>query len=505
LSKLRRNILYNLSGQLLLVILGFASARYIYRGLGGDVLGIIYFVMMLNNVLAGVLELGLGATVVKEVAAHSAADDAYTRRIIRVGALYFWVGFAVVAGLQVLAAPWIVDVWLQLEELPRDDSVAMMRILGPMVFLAFPKTFYTCVFRGLQRMGITNVIDVSAIAAQQLGVVLLIASDQTLYPVVLWIALTYVLRVAAYLVALGRTYSWRTLLPAYDAEVVSRNASFVRQMAGMSVLGLLQGQGDKLVISKLLPMSYTGWYGFAYGTVGKGTKVTGAIASAVFPRLSEMARAGDPHALRDFYVGVQTLMALGLVPVFAAIPFAARPLFVHVLDTVAMTALWWPTSLLALGFYMQGTVMTPHFLALAVERPDIALKQGIYGFFTVLPLTVALIAWLGLTGAALGWLAYQVLAYSYAVRRIYAECLQISPWRFYREIGQSLSMALVTYGAAFAGLWYTVGFSIPWAAAGFTSGSLLYLGLVWLLGGEHARQELKGVLRRLRLTRGANA
>lgn len=494
MSKVRRNILYNLIGQLLLLLLGFASARYIYRGLGKDVLGILYFAITLNNVIAGILELGLGATAVKEIAANVESDDGYTRRLIRVGALYFWCGFGLVALVLVLSAPWIADGWLQIETLGRDDAVLMLQILSPAVFLAFPRTFYTSVFRGLQRMGTTNLIDVSVVAIQQLGVVALIQAGLNLYPVVLWIASVYALRVLVYQVILARTYSWRILLPLYDQAVVARNASFVRQMAGMSALGFIVAQGDKLVISKLLPVAHMGWYSFAYGVVCKGTQLTTAVTTAIFPRFSELVESGDREALLKTYHRTQSLLRQGLAPVFAALPFFVPSVFAQVLDAEAVAELWLPTTLLALGYYMQGTCVTPHFLALAQNRPDIGVRQTAYALFLVFPVTITLIAWLGLTGAAMGWVGYQLWAYAYGVRRVYSECLSLAPSQFYRQVGLSLLLMGGCYGGVFVGLWQTVGFAFPWAVLGYLAGTLLYTAMVWLVGGEYAREGLRTAL-----------
>jgi len=45
MSKLTKNIIFNLIGQSILLVLGFVAVRYIYRGLGEDALGIICFAL----------------------------------------------------------------------------------------------------------------------------------------------------------------------------------------------------------------------------------------------------------------------------------------------------------------------------------------------------------------------------------------------------------------------------------------------------------------------------
>lgn len=501
MSKVRRNIIYNLLGQLLLLALSFASTRYIYRGLGKDVLGIIYFVMMLNNSLAAVLELGIGATATKEIAAALKRDDGYVREVIQTGAFYFWLGFVLIAGTQFVAAPWIVDNWIQVESLERHDAILALQILGPTVFLAFPKTFYLSVFRGFQRMGVTNLIDVLSLVIQQAGVVLLIIYGGKLYPVAGWIALTYVGRVVVYAAVLGATYSWAAVWPRYHAHVVHKNASFVGQMSGMSIFAMAQSQGDKLVMSKLLPIVQMGWYSFAYGAVGKGLNIANAVGAAAFPRLSEVA--SDRARLVEVYRPLQSLMVLGLVPVFAAIPFLVPLLFSEILDAEAADALWLPSSIIALCCYMKGTITLPHFVGLAAERPDIGFRQALYAFFAIFPLTVALIHWVGMTGAAMGWCAYQCFGYGYGTRRVYQECLKVSTLRFYVDVAKALALAALSYGLAFYVIWATLEFDFVAIAIGYGLASLVYLIGVWFVVDDKVRHQIRGMLSRIKASLGA--
>ena len=498
MSRLRRNILYNLVGQLLTLVLGFAFTRYVYRGLGKEVLGIIYFATMLNSAMAVLLELGLGALVVKEVAASADTDADYTRRLVQTGATYFWVIYLFIALAQFLAAPWIAERWLNLETLPLEDGTNALRILGMGIFLAFPKSLYASVFRGLQRMGVTNAIDVSATIVQQAGVILLVLATQSIYAVVSWIALSYLLRVLAYQAALVRSFSWSILVPGYDREVVRRNSKFGLHLAGTMLLGTAMSQGDKFVISALLPLSYVGWYGFAVSTVNKGRILVGSVATAGFPRLSELSRSADLRALNDTFDKLQSLMCVLMAPVCAAIPFAVPVVFPMVLDAEATEALWLPSSLLAVGLYMTATINIPHFLALSLGRADIALRQNVYGVLLIFPTTVALIAHFELIGAAAGWCLYQALTYAYYMPRVYRECLQRSPRGFYSPVGRIFAIITMSYGVAFVLLWLGPGFGLVPAAAAYLTASVVYTAVVWRVADAGLRAEVRSLLGRLR-------
>ena len=92
MSKVSRNIVANLLGQGLVLLMSFAGTRYVFRGLGGDALGLLIFTLTLAAVLRSVLELGVCSTVVREVASHRSDEPAYVRDVVGTASLLYWGG-----------------------------------------------------------------------------------------------------------------------------------------------------------------------------------------------------------------------------------------------------------------------------------------------------------------------------------------------------------------------------------------------------------------------------
>jgi O-antigen/teichoic acid export membrane protein len=90
MSRLSRNILWNLAGQAVLLGLGVLAVRFVFRQLGADAFGLILFAQTAGYVLIGVFDLGIAATNVREVAAHFSTDRAYVVDLLRTGALMYW-------------------------------------------------------------------------------------------------------------------------------------------------------------------------------------------------------------------------------------------------------------------------------------------------------------------------------------------------------------------------------------------------------------------------------
>jgi O-antigen/teichoic acid export membrane protein len=359
--------------------------------------------------------------------------------------------------------------------------------------LALPRSLYASLFRGLQRMAFTNVIDVGTSALQQLGIILILAYRGSLFAVVDWIALSYLLGIAAYVLVASRFVPWRTLVPGFSATVVRRNRRFALHMMSISALATIHTQADKVVVSKLMPLGVLGYYSFASAVVTRATMVSTAVAQAGFPSFSHLFHRGQRPELMSQYGKLQTLLTFSMVPLYAAITFAALPFFGYLFTPAIGQRLLAPTALLCAGFYLNSTLAVPYIFSLAVGKPEISVRQNVYALFTVLPATVVLVALFGLVGAAASWVVYNLFAYGYGLPRICRECLMISPSSWYAQIARAVALGAATYGTAWLLLAYFERLTLPYLVAGYLAGSAAFLLGSWSVIGPELRHTLIGL------------
>ena len=79
MSKLFKNIIYNLLGQGIVLVVSFLAVKNIFNQLGAEVLGIIYFTAAINAVLTTVLDFGFSSSTVREVSGHFETDKKYVK------------------------------------------------------------------------------------------------------------------------------------------------------------------------------------------------------------------------------------------------------------------------------------------------------------------------------------------------------------------------------------------------------------------------------------------
>jgi O-antigen/teichoic acid export membrane protein len=491
MSRLTSNIVYNLCGQGLLLILGFVAAKYVFRQLGGDALGIIYFVFTLNNLLTGVLGMGICESTVREVSAHSQDDPIYIHNLIRTASLFYW-GLYVLLALGIYwCAPVLVQKWVNLKVLDPAMAICVLRILGIASLTALPRSFYGSIARGIERMEFNNLIDVASSGLQQFGIIVILALRGGLLHVAYWISICFGLGMLAYALVCAHFFSFAALVPGVSISVVKRNLGFTSRMGSISLLSVIQTQADKAVVSKFLPIGMFGYYALAYNLVSRGSLITNAISQAAFPSFSALYKANDRAGLMSQYRKLQDLVCFLMVPFFAAIPFAAVPLFTYLLNPEAARMLLLPVTLLSIGTYMSGAANIPYIFSLAVGRPDIAARLNIYALFATLPITVLLVYFWGLNGAGFSCVLYYLFGYAYAVPRFCADCLGIPTLKWYGHLLKVMGFATLTYGTAWIVLEFAKTYSIWALSAGYSIASVAFVGVAYLSIGEELRETVQ--------------
>jgi len=495
MSRLSRNILANLLGQGLVLVLGFVAVRYVFTRLGADALGIIYFSITLSAVLYSVLEMGIGSTVVREISAHVHDEPGYVRELIRTASLFYWGAYGLLVVVVYLGAPLLVGKWINLKDLDAATASRMVQILGIGTLTVLPRSLYDSVLRGFQRMEFNNLIEVATLGLQQFGIVLILVLGGGLMPVIYWLTASFWLGVLAYLLAAAHFVSFRPLVPGFSAQVVSRNFRYSSNMAAISILATVHMQADKVIVSKLLPIGTFAFYAFASSVVSRLTLVTNAISRAAFPSFAALFQRGDRPALLSQYRKLQDLLCFSTLPILAAIPFAAFPLFSYLLNAEAARMLRLPVVLLCIGTYMNATLHIPYVFSLAAGRPEITVRLNLYALFVVLPIAAILVYFLGLVGAGLSWVFYHVFAYVYAVPRMCREPLGIPVSEWFGHTLRIVILAALTYGIAWVILVSLDAGSMVFAAIAYLGASVAFAaGAYWMMG-DGLRETLLGLLK----------
>jgi len=162
--------------------------------------------------------------------------------------------------------------------------------------------------------------------------------------------------------------------------------------------------------------------------------------------------------------------------------------------------------LLAVGYYMNGALNVPYYLALAANRPEIVTRLNVLALFATLPITVALTWRFGFTGAAASWVWYHLFAFTYVVPRICKHCIGIAPVVWFVHLGRVLALAAATYGTAAVVAFAVLAPTIVALATAYIVASIVFATASWFMiapGSRAGLAELLGSLKGARSSRRA--
>lgn len=407
MGRMERNTLASLTGTMWSVVLGVVCVPLFIRFLGAEAFGLVGVFLTLQSIFA-VLDLGVGPALNREIARLSATgDDAREQRdLVFTLQTIYWGAASAIAVLVIVLAPLIATHWLKPHALTAVTVTACVRMMGAALALQFPFVFYQCGILGLQRHVAFNVLSCVIATLRGPGILLLVAYVSP-SPRMFFGAQIAVSAVAT---SAGALLLWR-LLPAARAHVSRFRRDLLRRVwrfgAAFTVnalanLALLQG--DKIVLSAVLPLATFGYYALAQRLASGLYAIIVAVYGALFPRFSAAVAAGNESEIAYVYHrGAQVMSVLLIPPAVIAAMFSRQILILWTRDATAVSNTQTVLTLLVCGMLLHGVVQAPFFLQWAYGWPRLILTTNGLLVLTILPLYVVAAKTFGAVGASIVW------------------------------------------------------------------------------------------------------
>jgi O-antigen/teichoic acid export membrane protein len=490
MSKLSKNILYNVSGQVALAVLNLVAVRATFRQLGDDVFGLFVLGWLIGAIIRGISQGSFNALIVREVSRFVATDREVVRQTMQMGSFASWSAFGLASIGLAFAAPWIVGDWITLTSLDEASATTLIRIVGVGAFLSLPNMFLDAVLRGLEEMRFTNLVDVLVTAVYRLGLVMMIQAGATWFEAALWFVATSAIGIGLLSIAIIRFLPSHYLLPRPFPEVIRRNWTFVRETTILGITLLIHRNADKLIVGRLMPIATLGYYSFAFNLINQMTTIRGAVTTAALPSFARLYQQKAQQRILQQFETLHQLLSYGMVPLFAAVVFLSIPLYTYVFSAEVANLLLAPTALLAFGSYLSVMLATPNGVSLAFGKSKINMSGNLWALLIVLPLTAILIYYAGLVGGGLSWVLYWLVLYAYNLPRACRECLGVSVKRWYKEGAMILLCIAATYGIAWGTVSYRGDYSLPTLVAAYLAATAVYALIAYRLIAPDVRARL---------------
>lgn len=450
MSSLKINILANFAGQAWSVIISVAVIPFYIKFLGIEAYGLLGFYMMLQGVLQ-MLDLGFSPTLNRELARYSAMPEkaGVARDLVRTLEVGCWLLGIVIGGAVIVAAPFFAHHWLNVSALPSGDVQDALIMMGILVTLQWPQSFYGSGLMGLQRQVLINSVGISLSAVSSGGAVLVLwLISPKITALLSWQIVVSVIQVTLVTFLLWRNLPFSGRPPRLSLGVVRNVWKFAAGMSGITVSGIVLTQLDKVILSKMLSLEMFGYYTLA-GAIGRGLYVLiSPLFNAISPRFSALVASGDINMLKELYHRGSQLMAvlvLSLATVVALFSYDILMLWIGNAETARNAA---PiASLLVIGTALNGLMNLPFALQLAYGWTRIGLYINSFFIITLVPTIVFLTTLYGAVGGASVWVVLNGSYLLIGIPLTHKRVLQGEAWRCFKEdIGLPLAAVLLVAG-----------------------------------------------------------
>jgi len=417
--------------------------------LGIEAYGLIGFYATLQGTLQ-ILDLGLSPTMNRELARYSALGQLRNARdFVRTLQTFYWaIGIIIGAGVW-LSAPLIATRWIHASSIPIENLTSAVRLMGVLVMLQWPLSFYGGGLIGLQRQPLYNAIKIAIVTLANVGAaVVLVSVSRTIGAFLTWQIMVNALYTAFLTAALWHQLAWREP-SCFRLDLLKKVWRFAAGMTGIGLSALILTQLDKIILIKILPLREFGYYSLATTASSGLSMIVASVFNGLFPRFSSLVAQGDESGLRNLYrIGTQ-LMAVGILPAAAVMAFHSQAVtFAWTGDRVVSAYAAPLIALLAIGTALNGLMNMPYGLQLAYGWTRIGLAINAFLLVLLVPAIFILARRFGAAGGASVWLALNVIYMAVGVPLTHRRLLKGETRRWFaRDVG------LATFGAiAGAGL-----------------------------------------------------
>jgi O-antigen/teichoic acid export membrane protein len=453
MGRLERNTLANLTGTIWSMGLGIVCIPLVIRFLGAEAFGLVGLFLTMQSICA-ILDLGIGATLNREIARFSAnGTDAREQRdlVFTLQALYWLAAMAI--GITIAAlAPLVAGYWLKPQSLSVATVTTCVRMMGAAIALQFPFVFYQAGMLGLQRHVLFNALSAVIGTLRGPGILLLLALVSATPRMYFGAQIA----ISAIATAAGAVLLWRLLpaapgyFPRVRRDLLLRVWRFGAAYSANSLANLALLQGDKIILSGVLPLEMFGYYTLAQRLAAGLYAIIIAVDGAIFPRFSAAVATGDELETGRVYHRAAQLMTVLLVPpAIVAALFSREILMLWTHDPAAVRNTHVVLTLLVCGMLLHGLAQAPFYVQWAYGWWRLITTTNGVLLLTILPLYLVMAKGFGAEGAALVWVLLNII-YVATVPLMHRRFLRGEQRRwFVHDVCLPLAGSLAVAGAAY--------------------------------------------------------
>jgi O-antigen/teichoic acid export membrane protein len=433
-SIIKKNLIANFGGSIWTGLMGIIFVPLYIRFMGIEAYGLIgIFATLLA--LSGLLDLGLSATLTREMARLVVQEEKAQemRDLVRTLEIPYWAVGLLISVIVIVLSPIIAYRWINAENLsPKTIQTAVM-IMGLAVAFQWPMSLYSGGLMGLQQQVLLNCINAVMATFRGMGAVLILwLVSPTVEAFFLWQIVVSIIHIALIVFFLWRSLPNAAEAPRFRRELLINVWRFAAGMTGISVIGTILMQLDKVILSRMLSLEMFGYYTLASAVAMTLYRFVTPVFSAIYPRLTNLVTLGATEEIIILYHKSAQLMSVIVLPAAVVVAlFSKEILLLWTQNPVATQHTYFLVSIFITGSAINGILNIPYALQLAFGWTRLGFIVNLVSLLLLAPLMIVLTKWYGVVGAASVWLILNIGYVFITLPIMHQRLLPSEKWRWY--------------------------------------------------------------------------
>ena len=432
-----RNIVANFAARVVVGATTLLLTPTYVSALGIDAYGIIGSFAALQAIFY-IFDFGLGLTLNRYLA-QLATDERTNRErmhdAVRTFEVAYW-AIGVLLGASLISAAWsgLAASWFRQPSLSAGELSIALALMGMGLALQWPSLLYLGGLLGLQRQLSANLISALAAVVRGIGAVAVLRFvSPTLEAFFVWQIVASALQTLAVRARLSQILPAVPTAARVQLTVIRSNIRFAADITGITVLGTLLIQLDKVILSRTVPLTDFGYYVLA-GTVASSVNLfVSPVFNAIFPRLAATAATRDQDSTRRLYHEGSQVMAVLIWPLSLVLIAFAPEVLIAWLGAVPNETTVWLVRILVAGTALNGLMNIPYALMLASGWSRLPLILNAAAVTILVPFILYMTLRFGTPGGATAWLLLNLGYVSVGITVMHRRLLVGDAGRWYRS------------------------------------------------------------------------
>ena len=411
MPSIKKNIAANLVGKIWAAAISILLIPQYIKYLGIESYGLVGFYGTLIGSMA-LLDLGLSTTIKRELAKHQSQNQnpKDTRDMAFSLECIYWAIGLFICLLIIFFSGFIATDWVKVESLSVSVVRQSVMLMGLVIAFQWPISLYDGGLTGLDKQVLNNSIIVVMSTLRAAGVIIILKYySPTLEAFFLWQAALSFVYVIIMRWGLWKEMPRHNLKPKFSKVQLKIIWRFAAGMTGISLVTFFLMQIDKIVLSKILPLSQFAYYTLAFTVASSVSLIAGPISITFFPRFTGLIATGKHEELKNAYHQACKLMATVVFPIcFVLIFFIQDILRVWTKNEITTSHTYLMAQILIIGSMFNALMIIPYNLIIASGWTKFTIYQNTIAAIILVPLLLWWTNLYGALGATFVWLIVNV-------------------------------------------------------------------------------------------------